>query len=71
MADFTVMGFVVDRYSEALDLLSSAGFRLDQQEGGTGIFIDTPCRLPEIGALMAVNNISCEFSDIADTLYQA
>lgn len=71
MGDFTLMGFVVDRYREALSLLSSAGYRLDQQEGGTDIFIDTPYRLPEIRALMAANNISCDFSDIADTLYQA
>lgn len=71
MGDFTLMGFVVDRYREALALLSSAGYRIDQQEGGTDIFIDTPCRLPEIEALLAANNISCDFSDIADTLYQA
>ncbi|NNK95174.1 MAG: hypothetical protein HKP41_12560 [Desulfobacterales bacterium] len=71
MGDFTLMGFVVDRYREALGLLSSAGYHLDQQEWGTDIFIDTLCCLPEIKAIMAANNISCEFSDIADTLYQA
>ena len=71
MGDFTLMGFVVDRYRDALSLLSSAGYRLDQQEGGTDIFFDTPGRLLEIRALMAANNISCDYSDIADTFYQA
>lgn len=71
MADFTLMGFVVDRYQEAIALLSSAGYRLDEQEGGTDISIDTPRHLPEIKALLTANNIRCDFSDIADTIYQA
>ena len=71
MGDFTLMGFVVDNYHEARGLLSSAGYRLVQREGGTDIYLDTPSRLPEIRALLTANNISCEFSDIADTLYQA
>ena len=71
MGDYTLMGFVVDNYHGARGLLSSVGYRLVQREGGTDIYIDTPSRLPEIRALLTANNISCEFSDIADTLYQA
>jgi hypothetical protein len=71
MGDFTLMGFVVDSYQEALTLLTSAGYQLDELEGGTDICIDTPQCLPEIKALLAANNIRCDFSDIADTFYQA
>lgn len=71
MGDFTLMGFVVDHYQEALSLLKSADWQLDEKEGGTDIHIDSALRLLEIKALLAANNISCEFSDIADTLYQA
>lgn len=71
MGDFTLMGFVVDRYQEALTLLTSAGYQLEKHEGGIDIFIDTPRHLSEIKALLTRNNIRCDYSDIADTLYQA
>ena len=71
MGDFTLMGFVVDRYQKALTLLAKSNYRLDEQEGGTDISIDTPLDLQEIKALLTANNIRCDFSDIADTLYQA
>lgn len=71
MSDFTLMGFVVDRYHEALSLLISAGYRLEELEGGTNVSIDNPLHLTEIQTLLTANNIRCDFSDIADTLYQA
>lgn len=71
MGDFTLLGFVVDRYREALRLLTAAGFRLREQDGGTDIYINSPKNLPQIEALLKANNIRCDFSDIADTLYQA
>ena len=71
MGEFSLMGFVVDSYQEAITLLTSAGYQLDEQQGGTDISIDTPQQLPKIKAFLAANNIRCEFSDIADTFYQA
>ena len=71
MGDFSLMGFVVDRYQDACTLLASAGYRLHQQAGGMDINIDTPLHLPKIKALLTANNIHCDWSDIADTLYQA
>lgn len=71
MGDFSLMGFVVDRYQDACSLLATAGYRLDEQEGGTDIRIDDPLHLPKIKALLTANNIRCNWSDIADTLYQA
>jgi hypothetical protein len=71
MSDFSLMGFVVDRYQDACTVLASAGYRLHRQEGGMDISIDTPLHLPRIKALLTANNIRCDLSDIADTLYQA
>jgi hypothetical protein len=71
MADFSLMGFVVGQYPEAVALLVSAGYRVEEQQGGADIRIDTPARLREIKAFLTTNNISCDLSDIADTLYQA
>ncbi len=71
MADFTLMGFVVDRYHEAIAVLAGSKYRLDEQEGGTDIAITSPLDLLEIKAILTANNISCDFSDIADTIYQA
>ena len=71
MADFTLMGFVVDRYQEAITVLTKSRYRLDEQEGGTDIAISTPLDLLEIKEILTANNISCDFSDIADTIYQA
>ena len=71
MADFTLMGFVVDRYQDARTLLTAAGYHLEEQEGGSDIRISNPEHLLEIKALLTTHNINCDFSDVADTLYQA
>lgn len=71
MGDFSLMGFVVDRYQDACTLLASAGYRLIRREGGMDINIDAPLHLAKIKALLTANNIRCDWSDIADTLYQA
>lgn len=71
MEDFTLLGFVVDRYQPALEILRSAGFVLEEQSGGADISVDSFSLLPEIADLLAANGIRCDLSDIADTLYQA
>lgn len=71
MADFTLMGFVVDRYQEARTLLISAGYRVDEQQGGSDIRITRPGHLLEIKALLTAHDIQCDFADVADTFYQA
>jgi hypothetical protein len=71
MGDFTLMGFVVDRYQDALALLAHSSFRLDEQQGGADICINTPQDIQEIKAILTANDIRCDFSDIADTIYQA
>lgn len=71
MEDFSLMGFVVDRYPEALSLLRSQGFILKETEGGADIHVDSPEELREIQTSLTAKNIRCSFTDIVDTLYQA
>jgi hypothetical protein len=71
MEDFSLMGFVVDRYNEALNLLILHSYQLEKQKGGVDIYIHTAEDLQKIRSLLNANNISCDFSDIADSIYQA
>jgi hypothetical protein len=71
MSDFSLMGFVVDRFPEACKILRSAGFQVTEQGGGADIEIDGSVQLPEIQSIFSSSDIGCEFSDIADTIYQA
>ncbi len=40
MADFSLMGFVVDRYEDALDVIKSSGFRVDTKVAGTDTMVE-------------------------------
>lgn len=71
MEDFSLMGFVVDRYQEALSILTNYSYQLDVHKAGTEIHINTPQDLQKIEKLLKANNVRCDFSDIADSLYQA
>ena len=71
MADFTVLGFVVDQYRQSVTLLQSAGYTVQELQGGADIRIDTPVALLQIHGLLRANHINCDLADIADTLYQA
>ena len=71
MEDFSLMGFVVDNYEQACALLKSADYDLEKGDFGAEIIIASPRQLLDIKALFMSNRIHCEYSDIADTLYQA
>lgn len=71
MGDYTVMGLVVDCYDDAVALLKLSGYQLEQIDGCNELVIDSPNQLPIIQNILAAEEIYCEYSDIADTLYQA
>lgn len=71
MSDFSMMGFVVDRYSDALALLTSSGYSLEKLHSGAEITIQTHGDLLAIQTLFADNLIHCNYTDIVDSLYQA
>lgn len=71
MEDFSSMGFVVDRYTEACALLLAEGYSLNRHQYGSDLLVEGPAKIMEINTLLISKNINCTFSDIADTLYQA
>ena len=71
MGDFSLMGFVVSQYEEAIFILAANGCKLVEVEGGTDIVIDSPSQLSKIHNILTEKSITCVFTDIADTLYQA
>ncbi|BHH85934.1 hypothetical protein [Desulforhopalus sp. 52FAK] len=71
MGDFSLMGFVVSQYEDALMLLAAKGCQLIEVEGGMDIVIDSPDQLPKIQNILTEKSITCVYTDIADTLYQA
>jgi len=71
MSDFSLMGFVVEHYNDALNVLESAGYTLEKHEYGAEVHIDDHRHLLKIQKLFSLNNLTNSYSDVADTLYQA
>lgn len=71
MEDFSLPGLVVDRYDAARGLLIEKGYQLSLRDDGAEIALSTIRQLPDIVSTLTSADIYCEFSDIADTIYQA
>ena len=71
MSDFTLLGFTVDRFDDALALLDSGGYRTERVAEGADVYLKDRNSLFEIRDLFSKNSIDCSFTDVADTLYQA
>ena len=60
MADFTLMGFVVDQYQQSCHTACDRQvIRVEELQGGADIRIDTPAALQQIQGLLHANHISC------------
>ena len=53
MADFSILGFVVDRYPEACSVLRKAGYALEVHSDGTEISIDSRQEIAAVRSLLA------------------
>ena len=71
MSDFTLLGFTVDKFDDALALLDGDGYRVERVARGADVYLRDSSSLFDIRDLFAQNSIDCSFSDVADTLYQA
>jgi hypothetical protein len=70
MADYSVMGLVVDQLDAALRVLKEKKFEVRQKEDGFHITIDGAGRIAEIAGLLQKNSIDTAMADIADQVYQ-
>lgn len=71
MADFTLLGLLVNDYRQSLHLLHAAGFSLIPHGSATEVVIEAPAHIGRIRNLLAAEGITSELSDIADSIYQA
>ncbi len=71
MEDFTIMGLLVNNYQDAVELLGASRFSLDVNENGCDVVVEQPSHIQEIQALLSANGITAQYTDIADTFYQA
>lgn len=71
MEDFSILGFTVQQYDKACELLRKAGFKMLDKKFAADILIDDAQQLVMIRDILQNNGIKAELSDIADTIYQA
>ncbi len=71
MGDFSLMGFVVSHYEDAVRVLVAKGCQLVKVEGAADILVDSLTEIHTIQKVLTEKNITCVYTDIADTLYQA
>jgi hypothetical protein len=70
MADFTVLGLVVDRLDAALRVLKVKKFEVHQNPDGFEININGTGRMAEVVELLDRKGIDYTLADIVDQVYQ-
>lgn len=70
MEDFSVLGLLVRRHSEAVDLIRRDGFRCIQCSQAVEIRFRSPSDVAKIADLLAANGIGCRIADVVDEVYQ-
>lgn len=71
MEDFSILGIIVENYDSARAVLKKYGYHTVDRESGSDILVE---HVKQIGTVMNTlrhHGIAAEFSDIADTMYQA
>ena len=70
MADYSVLGLLVDRLDTALRVLKEKKFEVLKKADGFEITIDGAGRISEIVNLLHQNGIDYALDDIVDQVYQ-
>ena len=70
MSDYSVLGLLVDKLEEAVEVLGRNHFSVTEDAGDVEVAVDTPGRLPEIIQILKENGIRCEIADVVGGIYQ-
>ena len=70
MADYSVMGLLVDRLDTALRVLKEKKFEVLEKTDGFEVTIDGAGRISDIVNLLHQNGIDYALDDIVDQVYQ-
>lgn len=71
MEDFSILGFVAEKFEAALTLLAANGFEMQIHNIGAEIDITSSSEILTIRDLLLAHDINCSYRDIAETIYQA
>ena len=71
MEDFTLLGFTVDQFEVALQLLVQNKRPLNRTVSGAQLEITTAKDIQEIAKILKAAGVAYEFGDVADCIYQA
>jgi hypothetical protein len=70
MAEYSVVGLLVDGVDEAIRVLAENKFSVHDETGDLEVIIDEPGVLPKIVRLLAENGIASELADVVSGIYQ-
>lgn len=70
MSEFSVVGLLVDRLEEAVQVLGANHFSVHDATGDMEVAIDRPGNLQMIVRLLTENGIKCELADVVSGIYQ-
>ena len=71
MEDYSVLGIVVDRYQQSLELLTNADFTVERLRVGALVGLGDPGALGRLLKLLQTHHIRCNYKDIAEPFYQS
>jgi hypothetical protein len=70
MADYSVLGLLVDKLEEAVRVLGENKFSVSEENNDIEVSIDHPTQLQGIVQLLTENGVGCELADVVSGIYQ-
>jgi hypothetical protein len=70
MADYSVLGFLVDRLEEAIRVLQGARYAVVNENGDFEVVVDHAGHIEVILQLLTANAVASEFADVVSGIYQ-
>ena len=70
MADYSVLGLLVDRLEEAVRVLQEAGYAVVNENGDFEVVLDHAGHIELTLQLLTANDIASEFADVVSGIYQ-
>ena len=70
MEDHSIMGILVERFDDAVQLLEEQGFPLTRKKDAVEVGTQGPAQIESLFDLLETNSIAFEMRDILDRVYQ-
>jgi hypothetical protein len=70
MSEYSVLGLVVDKLDQAIQVLSGKGFPVNPEVFGADVEASSPAQFPELVGMLEKAGIYCSMGDVIDSVYQ-